>query len=209
MELAAVFGRQTMEKCAKLHSAYFHCTELSVLSNILHVADRTFATNVPSVDHDEMSWGDLVQRINPYIYQTSSSQRTNLGSAESSSQFSSFPTPTNNRRVNPLPHRAISKSRSRSRSQLKPSSQTHSTRQSPSIPPSSQLKPEEFSSQADHVRLDNRHNELIDQAMDLLQKCLHWDSTRRITARDALLHPFLLEDGNRENEAIGEGSQKS
>ncbi|KAF8329818.1 kinase-like domain-containing protein [Cantharellus anzutake] len=44
MELAAIFGRKTMEKCARLHN------------------------------HAGVSWEDLVTKINPYLLQTPSSQ---------------------------------------------------------------------------------------------------------------------------------------
>jgi len=39
------------------------------------------------------------------------------------------------------------------------------------------------------------HNLLVDSALDLLGKCLHWDPTVRISARDALYHPFLALPG--------------
>ncbi|KAF9516771.1 hypothetical protein BS47DRAFT_1371577 [Hydnum rufescens UP504] len=98
MELAAVFGRRTMERCARLHN-------------------RTFATNVPSVDHPEITWAELVNRINP----------------------------------------------------------TSATQELPTVRSST-------------------HNLLVKSAVDLMSKCLHWDPTQRITARDALYHPFLAMD---------------
>jgi len=113
MELAAVFGRRTMERCARLHN-------------------RTFATNVPSVDHPEITWAELVNRINPYMYQN----------------------PTQ-RQIRPLPRRSPA-----------------ATQELPTV-------------------RSSPHNLLVKSAVDLMSKCLHWDPTQRITARDALYHPFL------------------
>lgn len=31
-------------------------------------------------------------------------------------------------------------------------------------------------------------------ALDLLERCMHWDPTARLTAREALYHPFLAGD---------------
>jgi cell division control protein 7 len=95
--------------------------------------DRSFCTNVPSVEYGEVPWPELVERINPYLYQRAS-----------------VPTPT-------------------------------STSHSPSSPtPRSPPPP-------------TKHNILLSSALDLLTKCLDWDATRRITAREALFHPFLAE----------------
>lgn len=38
---------------------------------------------------------------------------------------------------------------------------------------------------------DLKHNRMVFSAIDLANKCLNTDATRRITARDALYHPFL------------------
>ena len=119
MELAAIFGRKTMEKCARLHSV----SEFLYLDSSINFGrlDRIFSTNVPSVDHAGISWEELVTKINPYIFQSSFNQ--------------------------PSPESTA------------------------------------------------KHNHMIKQALDLLSKCLHWDATARITARDALYDPFLRLNG--------------
>jgi cell division control protein 7 len=136
MELAAVFGRRTMERCARLHSMLTLILILeSRLIDWLYLVDRTFATNVASVDHPEITWAELVNRINPHMYQN----------------------PTQ-RQIRPLPRRS---------------------------PAAMQELPTVRSS---------IHNLLVKSAVDLMSKCLHWDPTQRITARDALYHPFLAMD---------------
>lgn len=41
---------------------------------------------------------------------------------------------------------------------------------------------------------------------DLLTKLFEWDPTKRITARDALAHPWFQEDGGCAAESVFEGS---
>lgn len=42
----------------------------------------------------------------------------------------------------------------------------------------------------------------IESAFDLLNKLLHSESVKRITARDALYHPFLYEEGNEDDDFV-------
>jgi hypothetical protein len=57
MELAAVFRRQTMERCAWLCSMLSMTSILeSRLIDWLYLVDWTFAMNVPSVNHPEIMW---------------------------------------------------------------------------------------------------------------------------------------------------------
>ncbi|WVF68054.1 hypothetical protein IAT40_002817 [Kwoniella sp. CBS 6097] len=113
MEIAAIFGRAAMERCALLHN-------------------RTIMTNVPTVDSHPSTLSALVLKMNPHIY-----------------------TP-------------------------------HMTNPSP----------------ADA----KEHIECIDQAIDLCQRLLRLDSTKRLTAAQALKHPFLVpgegEDGEEEPEDV-------
>ncbi|KAF8312673.1 kinase-like protein [Clavulina sp. PMI_390] len=153
MELAAVFGRRSMERCAKLHS-------------------RTFATNVPSTDHDGLPWADLVQRINPHLYEREPNPPSQRDSSHYSSSF-------------------LSSEPSTSTFQ----SASQSQRSSPDSPSSDPSKP---------AIPDTKHNRRIDEALDLVSRCLHWDNTRRITAADALLHPFLYEEGAEDGMEDGE-----
>lgn len=46
-------------------------------------------------------------------------------------------------------------------------------------------------STAEHAAERARHREMVDYALDLLRRTLELDATKRITARDALYHPFL------------------
>ncbi|CAE7218840.1 unnamed protein product [Rhizoctonia solani] len=97
-EIAAIVGRNRMEKCAMLHN-------------------RTFLTNIPSICKDKSrTWTQLVQDMNPKLAQ----------------------------------------------------------------PPSSWSEAEK----AEHKRM-------VEEALELLEQCLHLDATKRITARDALRCRFL------------------
>lgn len=130
MELAAILGKRKMEKCAQLHSKSYHnlVHPIFSLSVVVEYPDRTFATNVPAVDHSGLTWTEVVERFNPYLY---------------------YPTPAE--------------------------SATPSQR-----------------SQEEAERAE-KHNTLIASALDLLTLCLDIDPTKRITAREALYHPFLEE----------------
>ncbi|KAE9407173.1 kinase-like protein [Gymnopus androsaceus JB14] len=101
MEIATIIGKKSIEEAACLHS-------------------RTFATNVPSIKHDGISWSEFVERQNPNLR--------------------SVPEPD----VRFYPY----------------------------------TKAEE-------------HDTDVANALDLVEKLLHARSTKRITPRDALYHPFL------------------
>ncbi|KAJ3493406.1 hypothetical protein NMY22_g20215 [Coprinellus aureogranulatus] len=49
----------------------------------------------------------------------------------------------------------------------------------------------------------------VDDALDLLEKLLHPESVKRITPREALYHPFLVERGERERVRLFGGSSSS
>lgn len=83
---------------------------------------------MPTVDHPGLTWTEVTERFNPYLYYPISAE--------------------------------------------------------PSTP--SQQSQEEH-------ELAEKHNALITSALDLLSQCLDTDPTKRITARDALYHPFLEE----------------
>lgn len=94
--------------------------------------DRTFSTNVPSVEEHGMSWGEFVKRNNPDI---------------------TCPLPWNSR----------------------------------CIPDCSSSHIKQSVSELEAYQQDLEH------ALDLLEHLLMPESTSRITARDALYHPFLIE----------------
>ncbi|KLT38754.1 kinase-like protein [Cutaneotrichosporon oleaginosum] len=108
MEIAALFGRNSMQRCAMLHN-------------------RTFISNVPTLDEPPESLASLILRLNPHLY-----------------------TP---HQPDPTPEEAL------------------------------------------------EHILAVDCALDLCAKLLHVDSTRRITAAQALRHRFL---GNAEDDGPDE-----
>ena len=66
LEIAAIFGRPAMERCALLHS------ELSLKSksrhHSVHHLDRTIISNIPIIDIAPPSLTTIVHRLNPNIY---------------------------------------------------------------------------------------------------------------------------------------------
>ncbi|WRT70669.1 uncharacterized protein IL334_007667 [Kwoniella shivajii] len=110
MEIAAIFGRGPMEKCALLHN-------------------RTIISNVPTLDSHPPTLASLVLKLNPHIY-----------------------TP---HMTNPTPKDA------------------------------------------------QEHIVAIDQTIDLCSKLLRLDCTRRLTAAQALRHPFLAPREGEEDEEEG------
>jgi cell division control protein 7 len=189
MELAAVYGRKTMEKCGKLHSASHVIRILSRASalNPDHTTGRTFATNVRSVDHEEIPWPELVARINPHIYQLDPSASPSLFRGTTVTP----PKTVVRGAVAPYPQ-------THSQSQSQPQRSKTSTLPLPSraslqSPPPSQLQ----SQTGAQVGIPpTKHNRLINSALDLMSQCLHWDPTRRITSAEALHHPFLSEQSS-------------
>lgn len=127
--------------------------------------DRTFATNVPVVSRDGLTWREFVERNNP--------ERFAVPTPPSSPQPSSSRSGTNN--LN---------------SQL-------------SSEPAQHTRAESQTSAFDTYLND------LDLAFDLLDKLLVPESINRITARDALYHPFLVEPGEGDDaffpHPIGEG----
>ncbi|KAH7916246.1 kinase-like protein [Hygrophoropsis aurantiaca] len=147
MEIAGIIGRHKMEKVAVMHS-------------------RTFATNVPSISNDGISWQEFVEKQNPRLMtshkpdpryyphnQLARSHDPNLPPPSSSSSYSTFG--------------------------QHPSSSTSC----PSSPP----RP----SKATPSR--EAHANDVEAALSLLTEVMQPESTRRITPRGALYHPFLAD----------------
>jgi len=133
MEIASIIGRRRMEKAATLHN-------------------RSFATNVPTVTQEGMTWREFVQKNNPDLYKI----QTPPPSA----------TPTTS-----------------------PTTKSHTSITTTDAPPLPELPSSSQSTQSLYSAED------LDQALDLLEKLLEPGATSRITARDALYHPFLVEPG--------------
>lgn len=117
-----------------------------------YCSDRTFATNVPTVTQDGMTWREFVERNNPDLFKYQS----------------------------PPPSATPSTS---------PTIEEGSTPATADVPPS---LPQASSSQSTQGLYST---EGLNQSLDLLEKLLDPTATTRITARDALYHPFLVEPG--------------
>ncbi|KAK8850506.1 hypothetical protein IAR55_004424 [Kwoniella newhampshirensis] len=108
MEIAAIFGRNAMERCALLHN-------------------RTIISNVPTLDSNPPTLAALIVKLNPHVYTPHISNPTRADAKE--------------------------------------------------------------------------HIESIDQAIDLCARLIRLDATKRLTAAQALKHPFLSSDLDPEDEA--------
>lgn len=114
MEISAIFGKARMDKCAAIHN-------------------RTFLSNLPSIDHDGKSLESIVLVSNPDLW-----------------NHKAFPPPKPLFLDDPFYE-----------------------------PPPSEAQ----------------HRHEIEQALDLLKRCLALDPCKRITAADALKHPWLRRPG--------------
>ncbi|KAI5987777.1 kinase-like protein [Pisolithus marmoratus] len=146
MEVATIVGRQKMERTALLHS-------------------RTFATNVPSITNEGISWSDFVEKQNPHLREVRrpDDQHYAHNAAHGTSHRSAPPpssSPTSDK---------LSGSNS-------PAHVTSSTQES--------------------------HDRDVGNALSLLESLMEPDSTRRITPRDALYHPFLVDPSEPEDDDI-------
>lgn len=118
MEISAIFGKARMDKCAAIHN-------------------RTFLSNLPSIDHDGHTLEAVILVSNPDLW-----------------NHKAFPAPK------PL------------------------------------FLDDPF---YDPPPGETQHRAEISQALDLLKRCLALDPCKRITATDALLHPWLRRPGIDEN----------
>ncbi|KIL70478.1 hypothetical protein M378DRAFT_183937 [Amanita muscaria Koide BX008] len=132
---------------------------------------RTFSTNVPSISHEGITWRDFVQRQNPHLYEPH----------EPDSQY--FP-------YYGSPPSLVSAAR-KQKSDLPTT--TSSSSSASSYPTSSSL---DSLSNLPRVSspTEERHRVDIENALDLVEQLMHPESTRRITPRAALYHPFLAND---------------
>ncbi|KAG1768655.1 kinase-like protein [Suillus occidentalis] len=157
MEIATIIGRQKMEKTAILHS-------------------RTFATNVPSISQEGISWREFVVKQNPNIFKPGTPDPRYYpynGYDTHSPGGLNYPPPSSSSSYG---YRQTSSSRSRS---------TTPTRASTPAPPT-----------ADSHRAD------VEAGLSLLAEVMHPESTRRITPRGALYHPFLADPSEPEDDDL-------
>ncbi|KII94691.1 hypothetical protein PLICRDRAFT_33505 [Plicaturopsis crispa FD-325 SS-3] len=126
---------------------------------------RTFATNVPSITPEGTSWRAFVERQNPNLKTPVKPDPRYY--------------PHTNSRNNTQSH---------INSHLPPSSSSTS-----STPMPSSRSPSPAPSSPAQVAPDEAHAAELDAAFDLLDQLMHPESTRRITPRGALYHPFLAD----------------
>ncbi|KAG2115904.1 kinase-like protein [Suillus discolor] len=157
MEIATIIGRQKMEKTAILHS-------------------RTFATNVPSISQEGISWREFVEKQNPNIFKprTPDPRYYPYNDHETHSPGGlNHPPPSSS------PSYSYGQTRfSRSRS-------TTPTRANIPAPPTAES-----------------HRIEVEAALSLLAEVMHPESTRRITPRGALYHPFLADPSEPEDDDL-------
>ena len=161
MEIATIIGRQKMERTAILHSQYDSPVEYC---HVMPFSARTFATNVPSITAEGMSWRVFVEKQNSRLWEVPppddryypyhSAHRLHPPPPSSSSSSSDPPGPRS------------------------PSPMTH-------------VQPTQES-----------HDQDIENALSLLERVMEPDSTRRITPRDALYHPFLADPSEVEDDEL-------
>ncbi|THH11081.1 hypothetical protein EW146_g8169 [Bondarzewia mesenterica] len=142
MEIACIIGRRKMEKIATLHS-------------------RTFATNIPSITQDGISWREFVERQNPVLRIP----------RQPDTRFYPY---------NTLPYQHHTQTSSHPHPPSSSSSNYHTS------PPSSTRTPS-----SPHPPSPESYANEIESALDLVEKIMNPDSTKRITPRQALYHPFL------------------
>ncbi|GLB34222.1 putative kinase-like protein [Lyophyllum shimeji] len=144
------------------------------MENVATLHSRTFCTNVPSVQKG-MPWREFVEKQNPSLWEPQE------------------PDP----RLYPYNQQAyhdhVSRSRERDAYSLPPTSSTTSSPPSLYFPRSSSPASASGSSAPDALQKpsEEAHRRDIEAALDLVEKLMEPWSTRRITPRQALAHPFL------------------
>ncbi|KAF9562510.1 kinase-like protein [Agrocybe pediades] len=169
MEIAVIIGKKNIERAATLHG-------------------RTFASNVPDIDPDGLTWRQFVEKMTPDIwkprkydmryYPHNSKHRDGRGSSHMPPPSSS---PTSNSGTQDLPIDIDAATRDSVQSDRYAN------------PPS-----------------EERHTKEMKIMFSFLESVLHFESTKRYTPQKALYHKFLEEPGVEGDDAfipnrIGEG----
>ena len=168
MELSTIIGRKGMERTATLHSAYdvFLCSsEFPVF--IFRFKGRTFSTNVPSIPTEGMTWSQFVEKLNPNL----------MVPRKVPSHL--YPLCKTGETTLVEPPLSSSPHSSHSSSIIEHVRSSYRTRERSSSPT---------------VASEEAHKAGMALALDLLEKMLNPDATRRIQPRNALNHPFLSEE---------------
>lgn len=145
---------------------------------------RIFSTNVPSVTREGTSWREFVEKLNPNLYEPQEPDlryypynvpgyNTHHPPSDSDSSIqhhpSAPPPPSSSSSPPPLPFPASSSP--------------------PHIPQEDTATPRPPSTPG--ILSAAAHRAEIEAALDLLEHILHPESTKRMTPRRALAHPFL------------------
>ncbi|KAH8830207.1 kinase-like domain-containing protein [Flagelloscypha sp. PMI_526] len=162
MELAAILGSKKMQQTALLHS-------------------RSFSTNIPSITAEGMGWKVLVERLNPKLYVPPEPDPRYFPYSERAHAFpSSTPqelSPSREQTPTECPPLTSSSS---------PISKTEHQRSS------SPREDDDDQRMEDEKRPDmGRHAKDVAHALDLLERLLHHEATKRITPEQALKHAFF------------------
>ncbi|PFH50169.1 hypothetical protein AMATHDRAFT_145837 [Amanita thiersii Skay4041] len=141
---------------------------------------RTFSTNVPSISPEGISWREFVEKQNPRLFESREPD---------SRYFPFYGRPISYSCKNTVPPPASS-------------SPTHDSQQTLSSPTSHRIhrSPSPALPFAHH----DTHKADIEDALNLCEQLMHPESTRRITPRAALYHPFL-NTGRWMGEGTGQG----
>lgn len=160
MEIAVVLGRRNTERAATLHG-------------------RTFATNVPDLHQERISWREFAERLKPDMmtprkydmryYPHNSKHRDARGSSTTTTIVPSAVLPSSS-----------------------PPDMDHGPSDQRPVDTSIASKMSDRYLNPPSVE---RHSRDMRNALNLLELMFHFESTKRITPRDALYHSFLSEPG--------------
>lgn len=139
--------------------------EFSVFSFSLE--GRTFSTNVPSIPVEGMTWSQFVAKLNPNL----------MVPRKEFTHF--YPHCKSGETTLVEPPLSSSPFSSHSASVIEPAKSSYRPRERSSSP---------------FVANEETHKAEMTLALDLLEKMLNPDATRRVQPRNALKHPFLSEE---------------
>jgi len=128
---------------------------------------RTFSTNAPSIPAEGMTWSQFVMKLNPNL----------MAPRKESPHF--YPHCKSGETTLVDPPLSSSPFSSHSSSMFEPAKSSYRARERSASP---------------IVASEETHKAEITLALDLLEKMLNPDATRRVQPRNALKHPFLSEE---------------
>ncbi|KAF8621914.1 hypothetical protein AX15_007409 [Amanita polypyramis BW_CC] len=139
---------------------------------------RTFSTNVPSISHEGITWREFVEKQNPHLYEP---PEPDLRHFPYYGHPPSAPGPARKSKDH------ISVQSAHMPAPLPPPSSSPSSHRSfsPSVLDNLPCAPS--------PALES-HKADVEAAFNLVEQLMHPESTRRITPRAALYHPFLADD---------------